>query len=379
MQQHAVPRNVTSFQFKLVGDMTLKQFGYLAAGAVLGYIAFRAIPGPGVLKFMIGIIFGSSGAAFAFAPIQGRPLDKWLMAFIKSVTTPTQFGWKKEKSLPMIMEPSFKFGTTNISSKQKDNSITEEEMKNVDTKLNAYLANKKQQPHELIDDNEKKALHKTNTALGSETKGAVISHQANLGRRTHSDAILDNTAVKPVVQSVKTSIRSIEDILQEKVEAPAEMPVIEAPAEMPPQEIQPNANTEVRVLEAKAATGMGFVTAPTQPNALSAVVLDTFGKPLPDILAVIKNEHKMIVRALKSNSLGQVISHTPLVNGTYYIELEDPKKRFAFDIIKATLKGGVFQPIQIEAKSVNWVNHETNEQPLEQDASSVIKSKLFNN
>ncbi|PIP61091.1 hypothetical protein COW99_05705 [Candidatus Roizmanbacteria bacterium CG22_combo_CG10-13_8_21_14_all_38_20] len=373
MQQHPIPRNVTSFQFKLVGDITLKQFGYLAAGAVLGYIAFRAIPGPGVLKFMVGIIIGSSGAAFAFAPIQGRPLDKWLMAFIKSVTTPTQFGWKRGKSLPMVMEPSFKFGTTNISSKQKVNSVTEEEMKSVDTKLNAYLANKKQQPHELIDDNEKKALHKTNTALSTKTTGAIISHQANLGRRTHSDAILDNTVMKPASQSVKTTIRSIEDILQERVEAPAEMPVIEAPAEMPPQEIQPTANTEVRVLETKAATGMGFVNAPTQLNALSAVILDTSGKPLPDILAIIKNEHKMIVRALKSNSLGQVVSHTPLANGTYYIELEDPKKMFVFDIIKTTLKGGMFQPIQIGAKSV------VNKQPVEQDVSSVIKSKLFSN
>ena len=55
MQQHPVPRNVTGFQFKLVGDMTLKQFGYLAGGVVMGYIAFRAVPGPAVIKFMIGI------------------------------------------------------------------------------------------------------------------------------------------------------------------------------------------------------------------------------------------------------------------------------------------------------------------------------------
>lgn len=363
MQQHPVPRNVTTFQFKLVGDMTLKQFGYLAVGAILGYISFRVVPGPVVIKFMIGIIFGSSGAAFAFAPIQGRPLDTWLMAFIKSVTSPTRFGWEKTRSLPLVMEPSFKFGAVNISSS---------EMKNVEDKLNSYLTNKKKLPHELIDENEKKALHKTNSALVNVSKGAIISTQANLGRRLHlphslpTDAILDNTIVsssdiKPVGQTAKNTPlfhslpRSIEDILQEKSQH---------------QEPHTTANTQrvnhetIEVLEATAATAKGFVSAPTQPNVLSAVVLDISGKPLSDILVVIKNESKMIVRALKSNALGQVISNTPLSNGVYYIELEDPNGHFIFDIIKATLKGGIFQPIQIQAKQVNY---ETND----------IRKKLF--
>ncbi|EKD47460.1 MAG: hypothetical protein ACD_66C00049G0001, partial [uncultured bacterium] len=28
MEQHPVPQNVTGFQFKLIGDITLKQFAY---------------------------------------------------------------------------------------------------------------------------------------------------------------------------------------------------------------------------------------------------------------------------------------------------------------------------------------------------------------
>lgn len=368
MQQHPIPRNVTTFQFKLVGDMTLKQFGYLAAGAVLGYIFFRVVPGPAVIKFMIGIVFGSSGAALAFAPIQGRPLDTWLMAFIKSVTSPTQFGWEKTRSLPLVMESSFKFGAVNISSSQKKGSVSETEMKNVEEKLNSYLTNKKKLPHELIDENEKKALHKTNSALETVSKGAIISTQANLGRRLHSDAILDNTMTKPVGQTAKNTPlfhslpRSIEDILQEKVQK------IEPQQEPRTTAVSSSENTRIEVLEATAATEKGFVSAPTQPNVLSAVVLDISGKPLSDILVVIKNESKMIVRALKSNALGQVISNTPLSNGVYYIELEDPKDLFIFDIIKATLKGGIFQPIQIQAKPVAGSG---------QDETNYIRKKLF--
>jgi len=373
MQQHPVPRNVTSFQFKLVGDMTLKQFGYLAGGMVLGYIAFRAVPGPGAVKFMLGIIFGSSGAAFAFAPVQGRPLDKWLMAFIKSITTPTQYRWNKDRSLPLVMEPSFKFGTTRISSEKEENAVSATEMKNVDDKLKNYLATKQRQPHELADVDEERALHKANAALGvdqNRTKGAVISHTANLGRRRRAGVISNQQIPTAAAQTKQPNVRSIADILQEK-----------AQGEVPPMSPvattidRPTANTEVHVLEAKAASSKGFASAPTQPNAISAVVLDLEGKPLSDILAVIKNEHKMIVRALKSNSLGQIVSNTPLSDGTYYIELEDAKGRFIFDIIKTTLRGGMFQPIQIQAKLGGGVS-QVEKQGL---PPNDIKSKLFGN
>ena len=39
-QAHPIPQNVTSFEFKLVGDMTLRQFLYLAAGAGVAYVTF---------------------------------------------------------------------------------------------------------------------------------------------------------------------------------------------------------------------------------------------------------------------------------------------------------------------------------------------------
>ena len=40
MQQHPVPQNVTQYQFRLVGDMTLKQFLELAGGMLLAYLIY---------------------------------------------------------------------------------------------------------------------------------------------------------------------------------------------------------------------------------------------------------------------------------------------------------------------------------------------------
>ncbi|TSC84204.1 MAG: Uncharacterized protein G01um101416_1120 [Microgenomates group bacterium Gr01-1014_16] len=41
MDQHPVPQNISSYEFRLVGDMTLKQFLQLAGGAGAGLLIFR--------------------------------------------------------------------------------------------------------------------------------------------------------------------------------------------------------------------------------------------------------------------------------------------------------------------------------------------------
>ncbi|KKR52786.1 MAG: hypothetical protein UT88_C0021G0001, partial [Candidatus Woesebacteria bacterium GW2011_GWD2_40_19] len=38
MEQHPIPQNISSYQFRLVGDMTLKQFFQLAGGFLVGLI-----------------------------------------------------------------------------------------------------------------------------------------------------------------------------------------------------------------------------------------------------------------------------------------------------------------------------------------------------
>lgn len=94
MEQHPVPRNITGFQFRLIGDMTVRQFAYLLTGFVLGYLFIRLLPS--IFAWPLGIFFALAGIAFAFIPIQERPLDRWLAAFIKSITSPTQYLWHKD-------------------------------------------------------------------------------------------------------------------------------------------------------------------------------------------------------------------------------------------------------------------------------------------
>ena len=79
MEQHPVPQNVTTFQFRLVGDMTLKQFGYLSGGLILGYVAYK-LPLPFFFTWPLTAIFGLGGFGFAFIPVEQRPMDVWFLS-----------------------------------------------------------------------------------------------------------------------------------------------------------------------------------------------------------------------------------------------------------------------------------------------------------
>jgi len=68
---------------------------------------------------------------------------------------------------------------------------------------------------------------------------------------------------------------------------------------------------------------------------------------LPGILVEIKDEEGNPVRAFKTNGLGQFASATPVANGTYTIEFEDPKGSNKFDAISIIAKGEIMEPLEV--------------------------------
>src|SRR5579883_3482801 len=98
MDQHAIPQNVTGFQFKLVGNMTVKQFGYVAAGVISATVLYY-LPLHFPLAFMVKLLLipllGSSGFIVAFAPIDGRPVDVMAGNFFKAFFSPNQYIYHK--------------------------------------------------------------------------------------------------------------------------------------------------------------------------------------------------------------------------------------------------------------------------------------------
>ncbi len=105
MEQHAVPQDITGFEFKLVGDMTLKQFGELAAGAIVAYMFLISGWYP-LIKWPLVFLSGLMGVALAFLPIEERPLDVWIANFFKAIYRPTYYVWKKDTSGAAIVSPA---------------------------------------------------------------------------------------------------------------------------------------------------------------------------------------------------------------------------------------------------------------------------------
>ena len=136
MESHPIPQNVTSFEFKLVGDMTLKQFLYLAGGLGMGYLSYRFIPWVG---FILGFLLGAFGAALAFYKFNNKPFIFLIESAFKYITGDRFYLWKRREKaaevelnlnnfIPVKHEGGLKMET--VSSKLSDLSwkmdITEE-------------------------------------------------------------------------------------------------------------------------------------------------------------------------------------------------------------------------------------------------------------
>lgn len=94
LKQHAIPQNIMDVEFKLVGDLTLRQFIYVSVGLAIAYISLVSNVNF-LIKWTIIILFGGSGLAFAFLPINDRSLDIWLINFFTAVYSPTRRIWRK--------------------------------------------------------------------------------------------------------------------------------------------------------------------------------------------------------------------------------------------------------------------------------------------
>lgn len=400
MEQHPVPRNISGFQFHLIGDMTLRQFAYLAAGAFVGYIIYKAAPFSAIINIPLALSCGFAGFAFAFLPIQERPLDKWIAAFIKSIMSPTQYIWTKNNQPPDILTRSVAIHIQVTQPQHQAHKETNE-------KLRAYLSTLPVPIHESLNAAEKRYIDKTlslfQTSAAVATSPSLPFHPQTVNMPSLQQI---NKPVSPQIQPVdkqipeikppqlkeepeehnttptvvlqtpnpipqqtesKDQIKENHNLLQEQLaQLAAEKKALEQELQklqqqvsgsVTPQIIKPVASSEekseptIKVVSPKSAVSeMGMFNYQQAPNLIAGVIKDPQRKLLPNIILTIKDKNGLPVRALKTNKLGQFSTATPLPNSTYLLEIEDPMKRYVFDIAQIILSGKVFLPIEIIAK-----------------------------
>ncbi len=385
MENHPIPQDITGFQFKLIGEMTVKQFAYVASGVIIAWF-FYITPLVLLIKLPLVLIFGGLGVSLAFLPVDGRPMDQMIKNFFKAVFSPTQYVYQKnggqllsDGSQPKktIQTPEQQFknflnilpaGKNKLDKKevvffQSLNQYSAQPAPS-QAKSPAYVAphafadkipplQLQQAPPQKLEEDvsslvDKEAFKKTAELLEKELAEAKVkeSQTTTVNAQEYLDAH----------QKVLELQKNLNDILSQKQQLETRVITLQkqlekqgGPVYSPSTAVAPAPKETkfVRSIPQNMAKSVGLPIAPEFPNIITGIVKDPRGNPLPNILVEVKDTQGNAVRAFKTNALGQFASATPLTNGDFTAEFEDPRGQNRFDAISFKATGQIILPIEI--------------------------------
>lgn len=347
MEAHPIPQNVTSFEFHLIGDMTLKQFGYLAAGAGSAYLVFVvfAMNYP-VISWPLIILFAGAGFAFAFLPIRSRPLDYWLSSFLKAVYSPTKRVWERNGQTA-DQDPLFKSRLLMYIPSLTPQS-TPPLIKPAPTPKPPPSPTSAQAPQPLPSTQQlDKTVELAREAQGLQVK--IIQAERQL-TQLRSQPTQSQQGTTNYTLQVNTILENLQKLLNQASQIKQQLETVQQPTGQATTAVpEPLEKSRVKIKVALPSKPKLTQLALTSfPNVINGIINDQAGNYLEAVVVVIYDKEGMPVRALKTNKLGQFSGSTPLPNGTYTIEAE--KEGHSFDVLQIELEGQVLPPIMITAK-----------------------------
>jgi hypothetical protein len=315
--------------------MTLKQFLELALGLLLAYI-FYASNLIFIFKWPLIILSILFGAGLAFFPLEDRPLDQWIINFLKAIYAPTRFTWQKTNKIPRL----FLF---TAHAPEVVNSVTKT--------IKAPSTTSTIKPISDLSDVETAKL----TSLDSIFK----SLPPTTPQPTANNSAVPEEIAKPSISIRK--LKPVEEVSDITLHAPVAEPTpIEHPtAPTPTAEpiahnvifsapTAPTAHTTTIKNEASPIKHITLPAAPKLPNLITGVVVDKDGKLVENAIVQIVEAGGIPARAMKTNSLGQFYTSTPLSPGTYVIEVD--KENLSFPPQQITINDTVIRPIELRAQ-----------------------------
>jgi hypothetical protein len=313
-KQHAVPQHITAFEFKLIGDLTVKQFLFAGVGVAVAYAAYISDLNF-ILKWVLILTSATLGLGTAFLPIQDRTLDQWILNFVRAILSPTQRVWRKEPLPPEYLREDYsQFLTSQVL------SLTPLQSRQ---KLAAYLQ----------------------AAEGGKSQ-LDLAEEAFVQRLNFEIPVVPGGDVKEVRIEPKPPTITPPSVVAGVIE-------VEAPEKRKgvlPQIIEETKKEQNIELQERLKTA-----APPKPslekgvpNIVKGIVKDSRNRFLEGAVVIVKDEGGDPVRALKTNQLGQFAVSTPLENGTYTVEISARGRQF--DIIKITADGSVLPPLEFRER-----------------------------
>lgn len=325
MEQHPIPQQISSYQFKLVGDMTLKQFFQLAGGVVVSLI-FYSLPFHFLIKWPLIIFSAGLGAAMAFLPFQERPLEKWIIAFFRSIYSPTLYSWKKGEKLMVFLSEDA--NTPVIGNVPTGQTVAEPNAKKLEEAEKNFLS----KLTSLIQTNSNVQVPKVQSVqtqpIPNNTQVANNQSSVNITVPQQIPTVVTKTAPKLIVEeSVPYNRQSEQQVFASLTTEPLKEKTITSD------------QVEFSIDAAPPFT-------PTIPNTVSGQVIDQDRKIVEGAILEIKDAFNKPVRAIKSNKAGHFLIVTPLINGKYEISTE--KEGFEFKTVSFEAKGEIVPAIAIK-------------------------------
>ncbi len=398
MENHPIPQDITGFQFKLIGNMTVKQFAYLAGGTVLAWFCFFILPLFIVIRLPLAIIFLAAGIGLAFVPIDGRPMDVMIVNLIKAMFAPTQYIYKKSggnlnsrpaqashpveaQNIILSNNPPPALTQTPQAPIQGPIQITQAPQPKPESQLESSMPipqtlpiqipidqpgkvielpdnsappvisgnlddlinTKAEEAEEKMEENEKKLEEEVSTLQKElEEAKAVENTETNL-----TNASTAHQKAQELEKALIEATRQREELEKELLALKSKLEN-QAQPKFNPATLNPLPQTQrVRKVPPGMEKSIGLPTAPQDPNLITGIVKDPRGNPLPNILVEVKDPEDNPVRAFKTNGLGQFAAATSLANGKYIISFEDPKGQNKFDTVEIEATGTPIMPLEI--------------------------------
>ncbi len=193
MEQHAVPRQITTFEFKLIGFFTLKQFGYLVFFSPISFILFSVVPIP-FLNIILAALAAIAGIVIVFVPYNDRPIDIWVKNFIRQLFSPSQYYFIKHNQIPDFLRDVVVYAADDVIEKHVD----------ARQKLHSYLATTPQEVNNHV-------------------------------QKQHINELIVNSGQQPIAQTVVQAINPDDDIAQVIQQPVAQLEPVMPTIKNPPQ------------------------------------------------------------------------------------------------------------------------------------------------
>lgn len=335
METHPVPQNISSYEFRLVGDMTLKQFLQLAGGTVLAIVAYN-MPVPGLIKYPLTFLFALVGVLLAFVPINNRPFSQWLWAFFKAVYSPTEYVWTPttptvSAAIQSTSAPSAAVAQPTIPvAPPKTPAATPS--KAGFSLFSAFSSPAKKAPEPTP----------TITTISSISVPAPAPMPVPVPEPVAPPQVPPVAATAP--QTVFSAPPPISSKIPESIASSAPLQSLATPPIAAKTAPVPAANAPV-------VPSPQTVSAPALPNVLAGIVVASGDKYIEGVtVEIIDSATGIPARALRTNRLGQFQIAIPLANGSYVVNAE--KEGFMFDPVSIAAKGALIPPVTLFAKPV---------------------------